>query len=99
MTKFARLNVTVPVDDVLPIGQIAEHLRDVLERLGMESLDLASAPHDDDSIPNGEAALLGDTPRKARIYWPAAAVVRAVERPTASQVAQPRKRASRAPEA
>jgi hypothetical protein len=98
VTKFARLNVTVPVDDALPVGQIADHLRAVLERLGMESLDLASAPHDDASIPNGEAQLLGETPRKARIYWPAAMVVRAVERPP-STPATTRKRAGRAAEA
>lgn len=86
MTKFARLNITVPVDDGLPIGQLAEHLHGVLEERGMEALDLVL-------VPNGDATL-PDTPRKARVYWPAATVVRAIERPPAEP--KPKVRAPRA---
>lgn len=87
MTKFARLNITVPVDDALPIGQLAEHLTGVLEERGMEALDLVVAP-------NGEGSMLTDAPKKARVYWPAATVVRAIERPPTEP--KPKVRAPRA---
>jgi hypothetical protein len=76
MSKFAKLTVRVPVDDALHIGQLRDHLRDVLEERGIETLDLKPPE------PNGETeSMLPDSPRKGRVYWPAAEVVLGVERP------------------
>jgi hypothetical protein len=77
MSKFARLTVKVPIDDAMQIAQLRGHLREVLEERGIESVDLVAEA-------NGEAPaeMLPDTaPRKGRIYWPAAEVVIAMDRP------------------
>jgi hypothetical protein len=92
VTKFARLNLRVPIDDALPVGQLRDHLRDALEERGIETLDLKAEP------PNGETdTMLPNAPRKGRIYWPAAEVVMATERaPPPAPQNKAGKRAARA---
>lgn len=84
MSKYAKVTVKVPIDDALSIIQLRDHLKDALEERGIESLDLKPAL-------NGEA-VLGDVPKKGRVYWPAAEVVMTVERPL-KEPAKPTKRA------
>lgn len=83
MTKMVRLTVRFPADDGLHVMQIRDHLRDALEERGIEVLDIASEMNGDDA--------LVETPRKGRIYWPAAEVVLAVERAPPAQATKARK--------
>jgi hypothetical protein len=77
MSKYAKLTVRVPVDDALHVAQLRDHLRDILEERGIEALDLFAEP-------DGEANGAVLAPRKGRIYWPAAEVVMAIDRPPPS---------------
>jgi hypothetical protein len=71
------MTVRVPIDDVLPVIAVQEHLRDVLEQRGTEVIQLPQG--NDDS-----SELLKDAPQSGRVHWPAVEVVQLYARfPTA----------------
>jgi len=74
--KFASMRVQVPVDDAVPVGQVYEHLRSLLEDRGTEALKLPTPP------PNGADPELAGAPLPVvgRVHWTAVEVVQAVER-------------------
>ena len=80
--KLARMTVTVPVDDHLPIQQLVTKFKEQLQDKGTDSMDISAAP-----AAEGET-LPTDLPTKGRIHWPAAEVVISMREPGAMGAAK-----------